>query len=74
MEAVILHEDLLVERVTDLIHQRTGRMVRALRVHLQDEQAILMGLSPTYYYKQLCSHVAMEELPGYRIVNEIQVI
>lgn len=64
----------LVERVTRVVNDRTGRMVRALQVDVQAGQVVLSGFSPSYYYKQLASHAAMEELVGQCVANEIQVI
>lgn len=73
MSTVILSDEDLVDRVSRLIHERTGRMVRGLRVEVQPGQVVLRGLSPSYYYKQLASHAAMEELAGQVVANEIQV-
>lgn len=74
MSTVILNDEDLVDRVIRVIHERTGRMVRGLRVEVQAGQVILRGLSPSYYYKQLASHAAMEELAGQNVVNDIQVV
>ncbi len=74
MSTVILSDEDLVDRVIRVVHERTGRMVRGLRVEVQPGQVVLRGLSPSYYYKQLASQAAMEELAGQVIANEIQVV
>lgn len=74
MSTVILSDEDLVERVVRVIHERTGRMVRGLRVDVQPGRVVLRGLSPSYYYKQLASHAAMEELAGQIVANEITVV
>ncbi len=75
MPAEMLAPEELIDRVARVIHERTGRMVRGLRIHLQEDgQVVLRGLSPSYYYKQLASHAAMDELAGQGVTNEIQVI
>lgn len=74
MSTVILSDEDLVERVVRVIQERTGRMVRGLRVEVEAGQVILFGFSPSYYYKQLASHAAMEELAGQNLANEIQVV
>ncbi|MES2791270.1 MAG: BON domain-containing protein [Planctomycetota bacterium] len=74
MSIVMINDEELVDRVTRLIQERTGRMVRGLRVDVQEGQIVLRGLSPSYYYKQLASHAAMEEVSGQHVENEIQVI
>ena len=72
MSTVILSDEDLVERVMRVIQERTGRTVRALRVDVQEGQVVLSGFSPSYYYKQLASHAAKEELAGQIVANEIQ--
>lgn len=74
MSVVLLDEEELVDRVARVIHERTGRMVRGLRVELQAGQVVLQGLSPSYYYKQLATHAAMDELAGQCVSNDIQVL
>lgn len=74
MSTVILSDEDLVDRVVRVIQERTGRMVRGLRVDVQAGQVVLRGFSPSYYYKQLASHAAMEELAGQIVANEIQVV
>ena len=73
MSIELLTNEDLVERLTRLIHDRTGRMVRGLRVDVEGAQVVLRGHSPSYYYKQLASHAAMEELLDQHVENEIQV-
>lgn len=74
MSTVILSDEDLVERVARVIQERTGRMVRGLLVDVEAGQVTLRGFSPSYYYKQLASHAAMEELAGQVLANEIQVV
>ena len=74
MSTVILRHEDLVERVARVIQERTGRMVRGLLVDVEAGQVTLRGCSPSYYYKQLASHAAMEELAGQVLANEIQVV
>ena len=74
LDRVLPDQEDLVERVARVIHERTGRMVRGLRIDVQPGQVVLWGLSPSYYYKQLASHAAMEELDGQHVANEIQVL
>ena len=74
MPPLILDREELVDRVARVVYERTGRMVRGLRVEVQADQVVLWGCCPTYYYKQLASHAAMEELDGVNLINEIQVI
>jgi hypothetical protein len=72
--AALNHEE-IIDRLLRVIQERTGRMVRGLRVEVQEDgQVILWGLSPSYYYKQLASHAAMDELAGQGVANEIQVV
>ncbi len=74
MPVVYLDREELVDRICRVIHERTGRMVRGLRIEVQPDQIVLWGVSPSYYYKQLASHAAMEELDGQHVANEIQVV
>lgn len=74
MPVDLLVPEELVDRVARVILERTGRMVRGLRVDIQDGQVVLWGLSPSYYYKQLATHAAMDELAGQGVTNEIQVV
>lgn len=74
MPVVFLDQEELVARMARVIHERTGRMVRGLRIEVQPNQIVLWGASPSYYYKQLASHAAMEELDGQHVVNEIEVV
>lgn len=74
MPVDLLVPEELVDRVARVILERTGRMVRGLRVDIQDGQVVLSGLSPSYYYKQLATHAAMDELAGQGVTNEIQVV
>ncbi len=74
MPVVMFEQEELVDRIARVVNERTGRMVRSLRVDIQDGQVILWGLSPSYYYKQLATHAAMDELVGQSVTNEIQVV
>jgi hypothetical protein len=74
MPVVVFDHEELVDRLVRVVNERTGRMVRSLRVDIQDGHVVLWGLSPSYYYKQLATHAAMEELVGQSVANEIQVV
>lgn len=74
MPAIALEREALVDRLTRAIQERTGRMVRGLRVDIQDGQVVIWGHSPSYYYKQLATHAAMEEAAGQCVANEITVL
>ncbi len=74
MPVVVLEQEELIDRVARVVNERTGRMVRSLRVDLQNGLVVLRGFSPSYYYKQLATHAAMEELVGQSVTNEIQVV
>lgn len=73
MPLAMLDNEELVDRLTRAILERTGRTVRGLRVEVKDGLVTLWGVSPSYYYKQLASHAAMEELGNQPLANEIQV-
>jgi hypothetical protein len=49
-------------------------MVRGLRIDVQPDQIVIWGFSPSYYYKQLASQAAMEEVDGQHVANEITVL
>ena len=74
MPVAMLEQEELVDRIARVVNERTGRMVRSLRIDVQDGHVVLWGYSPSYYYKQLATHAAMEELVGQHLTNEIQVV
>ena len=63
----------LVDRVERLVAQRTGGMIRSLRVECFDGTLVLSGRTATYYAKQLASHAALEGCGDVPVTNEIEV-
>lgn len=63
----------LVDRVERLVAQRTGGMIRCLRVESFEGALILSGRTSTYYAKQLASHAALEACSDVPLNNEIEV-
>lgn len=63
----------LVERVERLVAQRTGGMIRCLRVESFEGTLVLSGRTSTYYAKQLASHAALEACNDVPLNNEIEV-
>jgi uncharacterized RmlC-like cupin family protein len=63
----------LVDRVERLVAQRTGGMIRHLRVECDDSVMVLSGRANTYYAKQLASHAALEACGEVPLTNDIEV-
>ena len=52
---------------------RTGNQLRNLGIELSPDGVRLLGLTDTYYVKQLAQHCVREMLPKVSLVNEIHV-
>lgn len=63
----------LVDRVERFVAQRTGGMIRCLRVESFEGAVVLSGRTSTYYAKQLASHAALEACGDVALNNEIEV-
>lgn len=63
----------LVDRVERLVAQRTGGMIRCLRVESFEGALVLSGRTATYYAKQLASTAALEACGEVPLTNEIEV-
>lgn len=63
----------LVERVERLVAQRTGGMIRQLRVECEESVLVLSGRANSFYAKQLASHAALEACGEVSLTNDIEV-
>jgi hypothetical protein len=63
----------LAERVERLVRQRTGGLVRDLKVAVLPGEILLTGRASTYYAKQLATHAALDALDHFTLTNDIEV-
>jgi hypothetical protein len=63
----------LAERVERLVRQRTGGLVRDLKVAVLPGEILLTGRASTYYAKQLATHAAFEAAEHCTLTNDIEV-
>ena len=64
---------LVVERIERFVQNRTGGMIRDLRVEVLDGVVLISGRTATYYNKQLATHAALAVLEEVTLNNEIEV-
>jgi len=62
-----------IDQLETKLLYRSGRQIRNLRVHIEDDGVVLYGQATTYYAKQLAQHAAMEITGLLVIANEIEV-
>ena len=65
--------ELVKERIERYVQNRTGGMIRDLRVEVLDGAVLISGRTATYYNKQLATHAAMSVLENVALNNEIEV-
>ena len=63
----------VVERIERYVQNRTGGMIRDLRVEILDGRVLISGRTSTYYNKQLATHAALDVLEDVSLNNEIEV-
>jgi hypothetical protein len=63
----------VVDRLERLIRERTGGLIRGLRVEVLPGQVIVSGRANTYYLKQLATHAALEAAENLEFTNAIEV-
>jgi hypothetical protein len=66
-------EGTLAERVEWLVRQRTGGLIRNLRVEVLPGEVLLTGRAATYYAKQLATHAAFDACDHLTLTNDIEV-
>ncbi len=64
---------LIAERIEQVVRNRTGGVIRELRVHVYDNSVVIEGRAPSYYSKQLATHAAFDVLNGETLTNDIEV-
>ena len=65
--------EVVVERIEQFVRNRTGGMIRDLRVEILDGEVFITGRTATYYNKQLATHAALAVLDDVTLKNEIEV-
>ncbi len=63
----------VVERIERYVQNRTGGMIRDLRVEVLDREVLITGRTSTYYNKQLATHAVLAVFDDVTLNNEIEV-
>lgn len=63
----------LAEHVERLVRQRTGGLIRNLKVAVLSGEVLLTGRASTYYAKQLATHAALDACDHLTLTNDIEV-
>ena len=64
---------LVATRIEQFVRNRTGGMIRDLRVEIIEGEVFLSGRTTTYYNKQLATHAALAVLDDVTLTNDIEV-
>lgn len=73
LPALLQDRQSVVDRLERLIRERTGGLIRGLRVEVLPGQVIVSGRTNTYYLKQLATHAALEGTENLELTNSIEV-
>ena len=69
-----LTRDNFARDLEQLVRQRTGGLIRGLRVECQGDEIIVSGRTTTYYAKQLATHAALDACENFSLRNAIEVL